>query len=452
MSPQRRTALFSVLAAAALIGLKLGTGLAIGSLAMLSAAVDSGTDLVAALLTFFAVGVAVRPADTLHQYGHGKAEHLSALGEGAILVLASLAIVWRAIVRLTGSGHAHARAEWYAFVVLGIVIAVDLARTAASARAARRYESAALSSNALHFASDLGGSIAVLIGLVLVRAGYGKADSIAALIVAALVLAVAVRLMRRNVDVLMDRAPAAAEEAARLAIARIEPAVELRRLRMRHAAGRAFADVVIGVAPDSAVGQGHAAADAVEHAVQAAVPEADVVVHVEPLDQADIRERAHAAALGVRRVREVHNVSVVSVGAGSELSLHLKLPGELSLEEAHEIAEEVERAIHVAVPEVSSVQTHLEPLATEAEGRRPRAAEVAADTAAVTRIVREVSGEEIQALRFVNTEGGLVAYLTLRLGGGTLADAHAEASRIEERIRLERPEIADVIVHTEPHA
>jgi divalent metal cation (Fe/Co/Zn/Cd) transporter len=104
------------------------------------------------------------------------------------------------------------------------------------------------------------------------------------------------------------------------------------------------------------------------------------------------------------------------------------------------------------VPEVSSVQTHLEPLATEAEGRRPRAAEVAADTEAVTRIVREVTGEEIETLRFVNTEGGLVAYLTLRLGGGTLADAHAEASRIEERIRLERPEIADVIVHTEPHA
>jgi len=146
MTPQRRTALFSVLAATALIGLKLGTGLAIGSLGLLSEAVHSGTDLIAALLTFFAVGVAVRPADTLHQYGHGKAEHLAALGEGAILVLASLAIVWRAIVRLTGSGHAHAHAEWYALLVIGIVIIIDVARTTASARAARRYSSAALSS------------------------------------------------------------------------------------------------------------------------------------------------------------------------------------------------------------------------------------------------------------------------------------------------------------------
>ena len=113
------------------------------------------------------------------------------------------------------------------------------------------------------------------------------------LFVALLVLFAAVRLMRRNVDVLMDRVPADAEEAARLAIEDIRPTVELRRLRMRQAAGRYFADVVIGVSVDAAVGQGHAAADAVERAVQSALPEADVVVHVEPLgDRAEVRERA----------------------------------------------------------------------------------------------------------------------------------------------------------------
>ena len=99
MTPQRRTALVSVVAAVALIGLKLGTGLATHSLGLLSEAAHSGTDLVAALLTFFAVGVAARPADLGHQYGHGKAEHLSALAEGAILVIASLVIVWRGAYR-----------------------------------------------------------------------------------------------------------------------------------------------------------------------------------------------------------------------------------------------------------------------------------------------------------------------------------------------------------------
>ena len=136
-------------AAAVLIGLKLGTGIATGSLGLLSEAAHSGTDLVAALLTFFAVGVAGRPADRGHQYGHGKAEHLAALGEAAILVLASLLIAWRAVMRLTGSLPTHVDAAWYALVVLGIVIVVDAARTTASLRAARRYQSAALSSNAL---------------------------------------------------------------------------------------------------------------------------------------------------------------------------------------------------------------------------------------------------------------------------------------------------------------
>jgi cation diffusion facilitator family transporter len=452
MTAQRRTALFSVLAAATLIGLKLGMGLATGSLGLLSEAVHSGTDLIAALLTFFAVGVAVRPADPGHQYGHGKAEHLAALGEGAILVLASLAIVWRAIMRLTSSAHPNVHAEWYALVVLGVVIAIDIGRTVSSMRGARRYSSAALASNALHFGSDLAGSIAVLIALLFVRAGYLKADSVAALFVAGLVLLAAVRLMRRNVDVLMDRVPAAAEEAARRAIVAIRPSVDLRRLRMRQAAGRYFADVVIGVSIDSAVGQGHAAADAVEDAVQSVLPEADVVVHVEPLgDRAAVRERAHAAALGVRRVREVHNVSVLSIDSGTEISLHLKLPGHLSLDEAHEIAEEVERAILAALPEVSTVQTHLEPLAEEAAGTRPPAADVASERELVARIVRAAVGAEPEDLRFVHTDDGLVAYLTIRFGAGTvLADAHAEASRIEELVRRERPDIVDVVVHTEP--
>jgi cation diffusion facilitator family transporter len=452
MSPQRKTALFSVFAACVLIALKLATGLATGSLGLVSEAVHSGTDLVAALLTFFAVGVAGRPADRGHPYGHGKAEHLAALGEATFLVLASLVIAWRAVTRLAGSGHAAVHAQWYALVVVGVVILVDIGRTTASHRAARRYESAALASNALHFASDLAGSTAVLVGLLLARAGHPDADSIAALLVAALVLVAAGRLMRGNVDVLMDRAPAGATAAARSAIASIEPHVELRRLRMRQAAGRHFADVVIGVSSDSAVSQGHAAADAVERAVQAALPHADVVVHVEPGNGGRaVRERAHAAALGVPRVREVHNVSAVALDSGIELSLHLKLPGDLSLEEAHAVAEEVERAIRREAPEVATVQTHLEPLAEEAEGSRPVAAAIAGHRQTVERIVREATGGEPLSLRFLDTDEGLVAYLTLRVDGSTpLAEAHAEASRVEELIRRERPEIADVIVHTEP--
>jgi cation diffusion facilitator family transporter len=450
VSPQRRTALVSVAAAAALIALKLGAGLAAHSLGLISEALHSGTDLVAALLTFFALGVAVRPADPGHQYGHGKAEHLSALAEAAILVAASLLIAWRSITHLVGRTEIRVEATWYALLVIAIVIVVDLTRTVVSMRAARRFDSAALQANALHFGSDLAGSGAVLLGLLLVRAGYARADAAAALFVAVLVLLAAGRLMKRNVDVLMDRAPADDEEAARQAIARIDPPVEVRRLRMRSAGGRQFADVVITVSPGAAVGQGHAAADRVEAAVHDALPGSDVVVHVEPReDDAAIRDRAHSAALGVPRVREVHNVSVLGVAGKTEVSLHLKLPGDLRLDEAHDVATQVERAIVAAAPEVDAVRTHLEPLAEAGEGRY--AGDVGADSELVERIVRDTTGQLPRELRFLNTDDGLLAYLTLALDPGTpLADAHARASEIEERIRRERPEISDVIVHTEP--
>ncbi len=437
-------------AAIALIALKLGAGLASHSLGLISEALHSGTDLVAALLTFFAVGVAVRPADVAHQYGHGKAEHLSALAEAAILAAASFFIAWRAVTHLVGERTASVEARWYAFAVIVIVIVVDISRTIVLWRASRRYRSAALASNALHFASDLGGSIAVLVGLVLVHEGHKRADSAAALFVAVLVLLAAARLMKRNVDVLMDRAPADAQEAARAAIAGIDPPVTLQRLRMRQAGPRQFMDVVITVPPGAAVGQGHAAADRVEDALNSALPGSDVVVHVEPQeDEAAIRDRAHAAALGVPSVREVHNVSVLDVGGRTEVSLHLKLPGELTLEEAHEVANQVESAIAAAVPEVDSVQTHIEPLSEEVEGRRMD--DDRAERDVVLRIVREVTGEEPRELRFVRTDEGLLAYLTLGLDPSSqLAEAHARASEIEERIRRARPDIADVIVHTEP--
>jgi cation diffusion facilitator family transporter len=447
MSPQRRSALVSVAAAAALVVLKLSVGLATHSLGLVSEAAHSGTDLVAALLTFFAIRVAARPADVTHQFGHGKAEHLSALAEAGFLVVVSLFISLRALERLWGASDTHVSVTWYALVVVAVVLVIDATRTVVSYRTSRQYESAALASNALHFGSDFLGSAAVLAGLLAARGGYQEGDAIAALFVGVLVLLSASRLIKLNVDVLMDRAPADAEAAAVAAIESMRPSIELRRLRMRQAGGRQFADVVIGVPPGAAVGQGHAAADAVEEAVERALPNADVVVHVEPQEDATLRERVHAAAVAVPRVREVHNVSLVDVAGRTELSLHLKLPGELSLDEAHDVAEHLERAICKAIPEISGVQTHLEPLTETRE-----AAEVAADAEAlVLRVVREETGREPRSLRFLRTEKGLVAFLTLGLDGTSrLEEAHARASQIEERIRHERPDVADVIVHTEP--
>jgi cation diffusion facilitator family transporter len=447
MSPQRRTALVSVGAACLLVAIKLAAGLASSSLGLLAEAAHSGTDLAAALLTFFAVSVSVRPADRGHPYGHAKAQNLAALAEAGFLAAVSVVIAVLALLRLTGVVDVEVSPTVWSFVAIGLVLAIDASRTVVSVRGARLYRSDALLANALHFGSDFVGTLAVLAGLVAAALGFAEGDSIAALFVSALVVAAAVRLGRRNVDVLMDRSPEGETRLARAAIARLSPPVELRRLRLRRAGGEHFADVVIGVAPGAAIGQGHAAADRVEAALHDALPGIDVVVHVEPTGaDAALRERVLAAALTVSHVRELHNLTILEVGGHPEVSLHLKLPGALSLDAAHEIAEQVEAAILREAPEVRAVQTHLEPISEPAAGEA-----VEIDTAAIEAAVREETGANARELRIVRTDDGNVVFLTLGLdGAGSLADAHGRASAIEERVRREVPAVADVVVHTEP--
>lgn len=446
MGSPRRIAVISVGAALLLIAIKLVTGLATGSLAFISEATHSGTDLVAALLALFAVGVAARPADRTHPYGHGKAEHLSALAEGAVLVIVSIWIAIAAIQRLVQGGDS-VNAAWWVIGVAVLVMAIDLARTVTLIRAARVYSSAALKGSAMHFASDLAGTAAVLVGLLLVRAGVADADSVAALVVSVIVLVAAGRLMYENVEVLMDRVPDADERAVRAALEGLGPAVELRRLRMRSAGGRAFADVVVAVPPGELVGRAHAAADAVEEAIETAVPGADVVVHVERTDGEDdnIADRVLAVAHEVPRVREIHNVRILRLESGTEVSLHLKLPPDTLLGEADEVARAVEVAVMRDVSGITRVRSHLEPLGTPGAGRA--LVDDVVTHHAVRRVIAAECGRAPREVSLVGTGEGVVAYVIVALGADvTLAEAHDMSGRVRRRIRDDVPGIADAFV------
>jgi cation diffusion facilitator family transporter len=445
---QRRTTLASIAAASLLVILKLGVGLIAGSLALISAGIESSGDVLAAILTFFAVRLGRQPADPEHPYGHGRAENLGALGEAGVLLAGGLVVAVEAIRHLispSGTPDTH----WYIFAVIAIALAVDLTRTVISMRTARRYGSPALRANGLHFAGDMAGSLAVLVGLLLVRAGFAGGDASAALVIAVILLATAARLIAENANVLMDRTPSEAREAAERALARLEPDIEVVRLRLRESAGRYFADVIVAVAPGAAVVEGHQAANLIEAAIETELPGSDVVVHVEPRRSGlDLRDRILAITLSEPLVKEAHDITIFENGGSASVSLHLKFPADLALQEALAVTERIEQAIR-ARPSVSEVQTHLEPL------ERPLSTHPATTSTdldairEIKRIVLERTGNEPRKTRLLRTEAGRVIFLTLSVGAETsLVDAHQLAGELEEALRLQIPDIADVVVHT----
>ena len=448
---QQRTALLSVLAAGALVALKLGTGLLTGSLGLVSAGIESSGDVVAAVLTLFVIRLGGRPADVEHPYGHRRAENLGALGEAAILAGGGIIVLVAAIGRLTGGGKP-LQTHWYLFAVTGVALCVDASRAVVSFRSAARYTSAALRSNGFHFAGDMVGSLTVLCGLLAVAAGFHDGDAVASLVVAVIIFSAARRLIGENARVLMDTTPARAQARAEAAIAALGDSVELRRLRLRESGGHYFADAVIAVPPGQAIVEGEAVSDAVEAAVRRALPRSDVVVHLEPRREGlDLRDRTLSIALAEPLVREAHDIVIYKHAGRESISLHLKLEPDMPLAEAHDVAKRVEAALS-AQPEVAEVRTHLEPL------EQPLAASDEFDDRSdeterqrITQLVIGRTGQDPRELRLLHTDAGLVVFVSVIAEAGmSLRDAHELASRLEDDIRRAQPHMADVVVHTEP--
>jgi cation diffusion facilitator family transporter len=445
-----RTALVSVAAAAVLVALKLITGIMVGSLGLVSAGIESSGDVVAAILTLVAIRVGGRPADSDHPYGHARAENLAALGEAAILYGGAGFIVLRGIEALRSATPPELQPSLVVFGVIGIAILIDVWRTVVSMRSAREHSSAAFRSNAFHFGGDLVGTVAVLIGMLFVRAGYPHADAVAALCVACIIVVAATRLTLENVRSLMDQALPEAEAIVRGAIDELGLPIAVERVRLREVGGRHFVEVVAAIPPAAAVTEAHALTDSIETAVEEALPGSDVIVHVEPAaTEADLHERVLGAALSVGSVREIHNVAIVDLGDRLDVSLHLKLGGDLSLGAAHAVATRVENAIRAAAPEIERVQTHLEPLDGPLAVAGSEAVSLEADEQRIWRILAHDPSPP-RELRFLRTQMGLVVHVTLALTDTTLLEAHQRASDLEARIRATGAAIHDVVIHTEP--
>ena len=278
---KNRVALISVLAAIFLTVFKIIVGVMTGSLGILSEALHSGLDLVATVITFISVRISDKPADKQHRYGHGKVENVSALMETILLLIVCVWIVYEATHRLM-TGNTEIEVNVWAYIVVITSILVDVSRSRALSRVAKKYNSQALEADALHFSTDIWSSTVVFLGLVCAQFGFFFADSVAALIVAFIVVLVSCRLGKKAIDVLLDRAPEETVRQVEAILAEFPEIKKFHSLRIRSAGADTFVKVNIHLDPKLSLHKVHEICDRIEKTISSRIPRCETFLHAEP--------------------------------------------------------------------------------------------------------------------------------------------------------------------------
>lgn len=450
-STKTSVAAISILASGCMAIAKFVVGIAIGSLALISEALHSTIDLVATIITWAVVRVSDQPADAEHHYGHGKFESVSALFIIALLYVLAGGILVQAYSHLR-EGAPPPAISAVPFVVLVLDIIVNLWRARALHRAARDTKSQALAADALHFASDVMGSSAVIVGLILAGLGFWWGDAVAAIAVAVMIALLGLRMARETVETLLDRAPEGALEKATDAIKAVAGVVDVERLRIRMVGATHFIDATVAVPRTYPIDRVDAIKRRAEAAMVKTFGDADLTFTAVPVarDNESVRERIMVIARNSGLA--IHHVTVHDLGGKLIVSIDLEVDGEMALDAAHDIAHELERAIREDFGEDVEVDTHIEPL----EPELPWGTDAAPDRvetirAALTRFAEGGEIHDIHNVRVRNSDTGEIVNFHCRTAPSmSVIKVHDAVDEIERELRRGFPTIKRVISHAEP--
>ena len=458
VAEKRKVARHSMLAAGVMALLKVAAGLASGSLGVLSDAAHSGLDLAGAALTYFSVRVSDKPADEDHTYGHGKVENLSALSETALMAVSCVWIVWEAVERIFYRAVELRYAQWPALVLLAS-IGVDLWRSRRLRAVALRTGSPALATDAFHFGSDIWATLAVLAGLGATWMGerlgiawLRYADPSAALVVSVMILRMTVRLGHEAVDALIDEIPAETRRRLVREVEQVPGVMGVEQARVRRAGGRYFADLTLALPRRTTFEHTEDLVQAATEAAQRALPKADVLIHTVPREP-----RAESVFDRVRAVAARHNVSVHELSVQSRhgrlrVEQHLELDEKMPLRAAHEFVTAMEAEILRAAPEIDSVLTHIE--SEPATVEQPE--EMVEEDRKIEQAMRNAAAElpEIADVHEIKVgRAGDHIHLSCHCSlpdDLPMGQVHRVITALEDRFKLECPEVERVTIHPEP--
>jgi cation diffusion facilitator family transporter len=458
---KRRAALLSVGSALLLVSLKGFLVIRTGSLGVLSEALHSGLDLVAAIITFLSIRVSDRPADATHPYGHGKFENFSAFVETGLLLLTALYIIYEAFDRLFFH-TVHIQPSVTAIAVLLVALSIDITRAKKLTHVAAKYSSEALEADALHFSTDVWSTIVVIMGIALVWAGQmwnvpwlGYADALAGLTVAAVILWVGSRLGKRTLDALLDAAPEGLQERIATAIEKMDGVLHVERVRLRRAGNRYFVDATVSVARTASLEQVHVWSDAIEKRVGEIVP-SDVVVHAEPRAPKGEPFFDSIRAVAQRKGLAIHDLSAQQNDGRLFVELHLEIDPHLSLQEAHQQATELEDEIRKLRQEPIEVNIHIEPLGTAISVPDAGAGNLRDLARAVEGFLNGLPAEYHELLNSHNVVVRQVEHHILASCHCVMrselpvTQVHYVTAALEDRVKEKFPQIYRVTIHPEP--
>jgi len=491
-----KVALISIIASASLALFKFVIAQMTGSLAILSEALHSGLDIMAAIMTLYAIRMVIRPPDLEHPYGYAKFESLTSLAETILLFVAAGWIFYDGFQRIFFI-HSEPEITFFSFAVMIVSILVDYSRSKTLYRIAHKYGSQALEADALHFKTDMLTSGVVLVGLVVVYLfGISNADSYAAIIVAGVIVYTSLGLGRRTLDVLLDKAPKGIQGQILESITGFEGVKNVHSVRVRKVSSETFVDLHIEVPRIYTHDKAHKIATNVENKIRNEIlPNSDVVVHVDAIEDnltETIKDKIMLIATNYPTIKNVHslylstpndqNIDSIKKNKSNALSLrnesnrmflHLYLDVQidsmLDLKTAHDIVDDFERKIKEEISSIKNITTHIE---TEADiessiGKE----ETTIDQSFINKIknialsVDGVSDCKDIALVFAGNEVHIT--LTIKLNSLYLkADsdvnkddfnnnklsvvlAHKIATNLQNKI-LENTDATRVVIHTEP--
>ena len=454
---KRLAALASVGSAIVLVTLKVLAAVATGSLGILSEALHSILDLVAAVITYLSIRVSDRPADATHLYGHGKYESFSAFVETGLLLLTALYIIWEAFQRLLFNAP-HLRPSITAILVLLLCLMIDLLRARKLKRVSQEYPSEALEADALHFSTDVWSTLAVIAGVAGAWLGIRldipwltMLDAVAALCVSAVILWVGSRLGRRTIDALLDVAPRGLRDEISRAVDEVEGVLQTERVRLRRSGQRYFVDVTISVPRTASLEQAHAASENVERRVEQIVP-ADVVVHVEPRARTGEHLFETIRAIAQRRGFAIHELSAHHYEGRLFIELHLEVDESASLKDAHHLASELEDDIRRETEPEADINIHIEPLGVNIVG----AEKMKELEAAVQHYLNSLQGEYPDLVDCHEVRARAVQHRVLVSchcsmdGNLPITEVHDVTATLEDRVKSKFPEISRLTIHPEP--